>query len=129
MILDTDFLIAIIRKDPSAITFIENNLDSNVGLFITHINLWELYQGVFKSEKISDNFQEITELVENFQIIEFTKDTAIRFGKLINYLRKNGKQIGVMDTLLASIALEHDYKIITRNNKHFQLTGVKIELW
>ena len=119
MILDTDFLIAIIRKDPSAITFIENNLDSNVELFITHINLWELYQGVFKSEKISDNFQEVTELVENFQNIEFTKATAIRFGKLINDLRKNGKQIGVMDTLLASIALEHDYKIITRNNKHF----------
>ena len=129
MILDTDFLIAIIRKDESAIKFIENNLDTRVELFITHINLWELYQGVFKSEQIQENLKEVKELVEHFKIIDFTKETAIRFGQLINDLRKQGKQIGVMDSLIASVALENNQKIITRNIKHFELTGALIQSW
>lgn len=129
MILDTDFLIAVIRKDESAVNFIENNLNLDVELFITHVNLWELYQGVFKSEKVNQNLLEVNELISHFTILEFSKESAIRFGKLINDLRKNGKQIGVMDTLIASIALEHNLKIVTRNTKHFELTGVVIESW
>ena len=129
MILDTDFLVAVIRKDDSAIKFIENNLDSYVELCITHVNLWELYQGVFKSEQVQENFQEVNELVEHFKIIEFTKETAIRFGQLINDLRKQGKQIGVMDSFIASVALENNQKIITRNIKHFELTGALNQSW
>ena len=120
MILDTDFLIAVIRKDESAINFIENNLDSNVELCVTHVNLWELYQGVFKSDKIQENLLEVNELLNYFKIIDFTKEIGIRFGKLINDLRKDGKQIGVMDTLIASVALENNLMIVTRNIKHFQ---------
>lgn len=129
MILDTDFLIAIIRKDESAIKFIENKLDEHVELFITHVNLWELYQGVFKSEQVQKNMLEVNELIEHFKIIDFTKDTAIKFGQLINDLRKQGKQIGVMDSLIASTALENNQKIITRNIKHFELTGALIQSW
>ena len=129
MILDTDFLIAIIRKDESAINFIENNINNQSELCITHVNLWELYHGVFKSDKIQENLQEVNELIEHFKIIKFTNETDIRFGKLINELRKNGKQIGVMDSLIASIALENNQKIITRNVKHFSLTGAIIESW
>lgn len=129
MILDTDFLIAVIRKDESAINFIENNLDSNVELCVTHVNLWELYQGVFKSDKIQENLLEVNELLNYFKIIDFTKEIGIRFGKLINDLRKDGKQIGVMDTLIASVALENNLMIVTRNIKHFELTGVLIKKW
>ena len=129
MILDTDFLIAIIRKDQAAVNFIENNVTGDTELYITHVNLWELYQGAFKGEKINQNLQEVNELISCFTVLEFTLESAIRFGKLINDLRKNGKQIGVMDTLIASVALEHNFKIITRNIKHFELTGVVIEPW
>lgn len=129
LILDTDFLIALIRKDEHAINFLENHLDSQVEFFITHINLWELYQGVFRSEKIQANLIEVNELVEHFKIIDFTKTSALRFGKLINELRKEGKQIGVTDTLIASIALENNLDIVTRNVKHFSLTGVVVKSW
>lgn len=114
MILDTDFIIAIIRKDESAITFIENNLENQVKFFITQVNLWELYQGVYKFEKIQENLLEVNELIRHFKIIDFSKETAIRFGRLINVLRKKVKQIGVMDTLIASIALENNLKIVTK---------------
>ncbi len=129
MILDTDFLIAVIRKDEKAIAFIENIIDGNVELYLTHVNLWELYQGVFKSDRIQENLRDVKELINYFSILDFTKETVIRFGKLINELRKDSKQIGVMDCLIASVALENNQKIITRNIKHFALTGVLIEAW
>ena len=59
-------------------------------------------------------------------ILPFTKTTDQRFGKLQNDLEKQGKIIGEMDTLIASIALDYGYSIVTGNIKHYQRTGVQI---
>ena len=126
MILDTDFLVKILRSDPKALNHLKELLQYPNELFITHVTLWELYQGVYKSSKVDYNLKQTEELIQFFMIIPFTQEIAKRFGSLLNELRKKGTPIGVMDTLIASVALEKDLPIVTYNRDHFEKTGIKL---
>jgi predicted nucleic acid-binding protein len=59
------------------------------------------------------------EILDWFETLPFGASTARMFGLLYGSLRSQGKEIGVMDTLIASVALEHNEVVISRNIKHF----------
>lgn len=129
MLLDTDFVIDLLRDKPDAKHLLKELAESTNALFLSHVSLWELYQGVYKSNEIEKNLVTIDELVDYFEILPFTKDVDKRFGRLKGYLEKRGEAIGVMDTLIASIALEYNLTVVTKNKKHFERTGVKVRSW
>ncbi len=129
MILDTDFLIPLLNHDQRAIQFLEELVKTNNPIFITHINLWELYQGAFKSKKVAENLADIERIIDDFEVLPFTPAIDRRFAELFTQLERQGKQIGVMDTLIASFALEHNDAIVTRNIEHFTQTNVRIHSW
>ena len=129
MLLDTDFLIALIRKESNAIKKLEELTHSSEGAFITHINIWELYKGAYLSPHPARNTRICDELLSFFSLLPFTQDVNHKFGQLNAELTRKGTPIGVMDTLIASIALEYKQVLITRNTKHFKLTGVSLASW
>lgn len=51
MLLDTDFLISSLRKRPEALEKLEHLRENRTILFITHVNLWELYAGALNHLK------------------------------------------------------------------------------
>ena len=126
MIFDTDYLIKILRKDNETMIHLKRLLEQPDELFITHVTLWELYQGVYKSSRVEFNLKQTEELIQFFTIIPFTQAIARRFGFLLNDLRKKGTPIGVMDTLIASVALENNLPLVTTNRSHFEKTGIQI---
>lgn len=126
MILDTDFLIDVLRRRQSAIEKLTKIRDSPEELFLTHINLCELYRGAYQSKNVQKNLLEIETLLNYLGILPFTRTADQRFGELSAHLEKEGKQIGEMDTLIASLALDQGQTILTRNVKHFNQTGVTI---
>lgn len=129
MILDTDFLIKILRNNKIAKVFLEKILAESKDIFITHVTLWELYQGVYGSSKVENNLEITEELIEYLDVLPFTQAVAKKFGFLINELNKKGTPIGVMDTLIASVALVYDLPLVTKNRSHFDKTGIMIIEW
>lgn len=129
MILDTDFLIDILRKKKKAINLLKELLSSERELYITHVNLWELYKGAYKSKNLDNSLSDIIRLINNFSVLEFSVDSAIAFGELDSKLNNIGTPIGVMDTLIASLAIVLNLKVITNNNIHFEKTGVELVNW
>ncbi len=129
MILDTDFLIPLVHHDQNAIQFLEELVKTNSPVFITHINLWELYQGAYKSKRVADNLADIEKLINNFEILPFTPEIDRCFAELLTRLEKEGNPIGVMDTLMASFALEQNDAIVTKNIEHFVPTKARIHSW
>ncbi len=129
MILDTDFLIPLVHHDQNAIQFLEELVKTNSPVFITHINLWELYQGAYKSKRVADNLADIEKLINNFEILPFTPEIDRCFAELLTRLEKEGNPIGVMDTLMASFALEQNDAIVTKNIEHFVPTKARIHIW
>ena len=129
LILDTDFLIKILRNDKTAKDYLEKILSETNDFFITHVTLWELYQGVYNSSKVGSNFKATEELIEYLDVLPFTQAVAKKFGFLITDLNKKGTPIGVMDTLIASTALVYNLPLVTKNRSHFDKTGIMIMEW
>ena len=129
LILDTDFLIKILRNDKTAKDYLEKILSETNDFFITHVTLWELYQGVYNSSKVESNLKATEELIEYLDVLPFTQAVAKKFGFLITDLNKKGTPIGVMDTLIVSTALVYNLPLVTKNRSHFDKTGIMIMEW
>ena len=58
------------------------------------------------------------------RILEITTEVMLIWGELTGRLEKEGRQITAIDSLIAAIALQGNYRLVTRNESDFQHTGV-----
>ncbi len=71
-------------------------------------------------------FAERLRFLSKFNHLPFDKGAAVLFTKL----RKKGVRIGTMDLRIASIVMEHDAVLLTRNTVDFEkVPGLKFENW
>jgi toxin FitB len=68
------------------------------------------------------------DLLLRFQgrILEITTEVMLIWGELTGRLDKEGRPITAIDSLIAAIALQGNYRLVTRNEHDFQYTGVTI---
>ncbi|MFT4627297.1 MAG: tRNA(fMet)-specific endonuclease VapC [Myxococcota bacterium] len=63
-------------------------------------------------------------------ILEMTADDTDAAAKVAADLRKKGRPIGQMDTLIAGHALSRGLTLVTHNTKHFrEVDGLAVEDW
>jgi predicted nucleic acid-binding protein len=107
-------MIALLRGDKEAITKAEQLEEESRGIVSTAINALELFVGIVAVDGISGTRAKKTrDFLDNLTILE-----------------KLGKSIGLKDSLIAGIVLEHKADILTRNIKHFErISGLKVEAW
>ena len=127
--LETDFLVALHRKDNEAMSFLEKLVRMGEPLSITPISLTELYFGAFKSVK-QGSVMKVEEMAASLNLLNYDGYASREAGRLLDFLEKKGEKIGNLDTLTAAIAIRYNQKLITRNIKHFgKLKGLEIEKW
>ncbi len=64
----------------------------------------------------------------NLEILPLDESSAERSAYILNSLKKLRKEIGLKDSLIAGIVLEHNANILTRNVKHFEfVSDLRIE--
>jgi tRNA(fMet)-specific endonuclease VapC len=129
--LDSDFMIALLRGDKEAITKAEQLEEEPRELVSTAINALELFVGIVAVDGISGTrVKKTRDFLENLTILNLDMSSAERSAYILNSLEKLGKSIGLKDSLIAGIALEHKADILTRNIKHFErVSGLKVETW
>ncbi len=127
--LESDFLIAFLRRNEAAIDKMKILIAGNEELCFTPITATELFQGAAYS-KSADAEAKVEELLSTMQLLDFDLLAAKKAGNIIARLSKCGEQIGDMDSLIAAIAIRHNQTILTRNKKHFaRIPGAKITEW
>ena len=90
----------------------------------------ELYFGINLSTNIPLKINLIRAFLKKFIIYDFSKEDAEKYGEIQANLTKSGKQIGKMDTLIASVVLNQNELLITHNIKHFsKVPLLKIQDW
>lgn len=124
--LDTNILIDLIRGD-KIISEKINTLEGSI--FINPITQCELFKGVYLSSKKDEQLDEVEELTESFEVLEFSKEISREFGKEYSRLSKIGKQIPEFDLIIGCFAKVNDLILVTRDKKHFENMGIKIEVW
>jgi len=128
--LETDFLIAILRKDEGAIRKLEEFVERGETLTTTPINASELFRGAYLSKNIEENLKAVRGILSRLDLLNFNLVASEIYGRVCTELKKRGCDIGEFDILIASIALAHNERIITRNVKHFSKIGeLEVESW
>ena len=96
---------------------------------ISSLTLAELRFGA--SRKKSKRIQALIDaFIHDVQVLAFDDSAASRFGTVASVLEDQGTPIGLMDTLIASHALDRGATLVTRNLKHFtKVPGLTVVSW
>nr|MDO8109949.1 type II toxin-antitoxin system VapC family toxin [Candidatus Sigynarchaeota archaeon] len=116
--LDSDILIAFLRKKPDALAFIQAN-ESN-GLATTVINKFELLIGAKISQKKDANLLKVHELVSRLTVLDLSGKDIEECSDVYAELQNLGQKIEMRDVFIGGICRQAGISIVTRNVEHFQ---------
>ena len=126
-VLDSDFIIAIFRKNPEVQQKLYELIEGNQKVCTTVLNAQEVLFGTLSNKR---NAQIADELFRDLVILKYGYEEMHQTLKIIEQLSKTGERIGVFDEMMAGICKAHDATLITRNIKHFErVPKLKVESW
>lgn len=120
-LIDTDVLVDLSKKQPSAIAWFKKAFEENLELAVSPINIAEFYSGVSHKERLKwDNF---------FEVLEYwtiTKNISRQAGIWRYDFAKQGVSLHTADCLIAATALAHNATLLTGNIKDYPMVGIKV---
>lgn len=126
MILDTTFLIDVLRGDES----VEGLLSDCPGdgpQKVSAITAMELAEGIHLADRSERERDAVRSLLSDVRTVPFSTDCAMEAGQISATLISSGQQIETADIQIAATALVHDESVITRNTTHFErIEGVSV---
>jgi tRNA(fMet)-specific endonuclease VapC len=120
-IADTDVLVDFLRGMGEAERIaIELGTGRLCTTAVTAFELWA-------SSKSPQQFAMVESLLAAVTVLPLNVSSARRAGEIQRDLEREGRKIGMADSLIAGIAVEHEAILITRNRKHYaRVHGLKL---
>ena len=127
MILDSSFLIDLLRNNPQAVDKAKEFDTKFILKSISIVSVMEIWRGVIRRGTES-YLQKVEKLIDSLRVHTINKEVAIKAAEIEAILLDQGEIIDWEDILIAATALIHNEPILTRNVKHFsRISGVKVE--
>ena len=112
ILLDTNILIEILKNNQKIIEKVQS---FEMVLAVSSITVMELYYGAFNKAELS----KLEKFVSLFHIVQLNENISTQAIKLVKTYAKSHK-LDIPDSLIASTALTHKYKLFTYNLKDFK---------
>ena len=133
MILDSSFLIDVEWEHEGALAKAREIEAGDLPRRVPLVVVSELYISVGKGTRTEENRRTVDRVLRALPIVELTVPIAKRAGILEGELQdkdESDEGIGLVDALIASIALEYDEPIVTGDPDDFRrVDGVRIETY
>ncbi|MBI4451420.1 PIN domain-containing protein [Candidatus Woesearchaeota archaeon] len=128
MILETTFLVDLLRGRSDAAEKLSALVRANTPISVTAPSLFELFSGLSQSSKPAAETERIHSVMHQQVIWTLDDGAAERGGRIHGSLNKQGATIQAIDAMIAGIALQHQEPVLTRNVAHFsRVPGLKVE--
>ena len=66
------------------------------------------------------------DVVRGIDCVPWDAEVGLRWARLVTDLRKKGRGMPLLDSLIAATALRYGFTVATRNVRHFELAGVDV---
>ncbi|MBI4393272.1 MAG: PIN domain-containing protein [Euryarchaeota archaeon] len=119
MILDTSFVIDILRGDFAALGLLDELESGTDVLRIPTPAYFELVEGVERSRYPPREWENLRDTLDRFPSIGLESRHALRAGRISGALIRRGRRIDPVDILIAGIALEEGEAVVTRDVDDF----------
>ena len=129
--LDTSFLIDLLRGEAGAVKK-ARGLDEAGPNATTEVNVFELVYGIHRGKLAGRRARlaQAERLFSRLITLPLNHETALKAGEVLGKLAGEGKEVSVLDGLVASIALTHGCEaIVTRTVEHFKNMPIQIEIY
>jgi len=128
--LDTDFIVALLRRRPEAEGRLEQYASQGQSVSTTTINACELYRGAYRSRDIEKEVTKVSSILRSINLLTLTNESCTVFGRLSSSPELTTRPVGDLDLLIASIVLTANETLVTKNVKHFsRIPNLKLESW
>ena len=117
-LLDTCFLIDLLKGVPAAVRYAEN-LDGGV---TSAVNVYELFFGVeYGAVDREERRLEAESLIERLEVLPFDYESSRFAARFMGDLYRRGEPVDALDVFTAAIGLRHGCStVVTRNKRHFE---------
>lgn len=128
-VLDSDFLIAVLRKDAEVKNKLNHLSSSGEPIYTTIFDAQEVLFGALQS-KNAKNIDATLKLLKSINIIAYDLEGMHHSVEITRFLEERGERIGIFDEMIAGICVAYNASLITRNIKHFSRIGIlNIDKW
>ncbi len=126
-VLDSDFLIALLRKNPEVLGKLGELTARDEPTATTVFNAHEVLRGAMETKH---NAEVTARFLRSLRILPYDFEAMRHALDVINDLKRKGTPIGLFDELVAGICRAANATIVTRNIKHFScVPGLRVERW
>jgi tRNA(fMet)-specific endonuclease VapC len=127
VVLDTDFVIDLMRGHPGAVAHLENLLERPDPAGISAITVMQLYHGVARVDLEEEERDRVEAALKGMTVYDMTRPIAVRAGLVDGELMRRGEPIDPADVIVGATALHRGEPVVTRNKKHFgRMKGLKV---
>lgn len=113
MILETRFLIDVMRERPEAVALVEKIDRSGENVALPSPGLFELWVGAGRSRRSREEMDKIDSLIAAFDVFRLTDADAKEAGLIQARLSLEGATMGTVDDLLAGMARARGETLVT----------------
>lgn len=130
MILDTTFLIDVIRGHPAANRLLLELEQGSEPLRIPTVVAFELWAGAARSRRPAEEERTVALALSAHPSLHLTEEHTRQAGAVSASLQDRGDPIGDADVLLAGTALAEGEALVTRNKRHFErVPGLRLRTY
>lgn len=119
-VLDTSFLIDLMRGDEGAILLLEDLLTDYDPILVSAVTVMELFHGVARSRSPALEERRIRRVLRGISTVSLDFEAARYAGLLDGRLANDGIRASVADLLIAAAALQANDVIVTRDADAFE---------
>ena len=125
-ILESSFLIDILRARPEAVKLLDKIEANEHTLYIAAPTVMELWLGALESNTKEEEKNKIEELLASFIVLPLDSNSAKRAAEIESDLIRNGKIIETEDIMIAGIALSNGKTLVTRDEHFTRIPGLRV---